>query len=148
MRLSQYIKKPLQDYLPKDRRIFSFFLLIFWPLFFTSCVHSDNSFYFGHYSEAESLFNHGVYEKAIQKYQAYIDENPEGHLAIISQYYIARSYAALGHQEEAKGLYQQIIQKYPDAVWARFSETQLKDLQTSSDLTARPSPSEISVFKT
>ena len=85
-------------------------------------------FYFGHYSEAEKHYNKGEYEEAIGKYQAYIDENPEGNLAVISQYYIAKSHAALGHKDEARGIYQDITQQYPDLVWAKFAERQLNEL--------------------
>ena len=99
-------------------------------LFLTaSCAHRVENYYFGNYSEAERLYNKGEFEKAIQKYQAYIDQNPEGNLAVISLYYMARSHGALGHAEEAKRLYQQIMKDDPDAVWAHFSETQLKELE-------------------
>ena len=98
-------------------------------LLVVSCARGPENFYFGDYSEAERLFNEGKYGKAIQKYQTYIDENPEGNLAVISQYYIARSHAALGHTEEAKSLYRDIVDHYPTLVWANFSATQLKELQ-------------------
>ena len=95
-----------------------------------SCAptRSNESFYFGSYSEAEALYNRGEYEKAIQKYQSYIDENPEGNLALISQYYIARSQAALGRTEDAKSIFQKIVNEHHDTVWANFSESQLKEL--------------------
>ncbi len=100
----------------------------------SGCIHIHNreAFYFGSYSEAERLFAKGEFDKAIQKYQAYIDENPEGNLAIISQYYIARSHAALGHKDEALQLFRQIIEKYPDVIWANFSQTQLKELESAT----------------
>ena len=101
----------------------------------TSCKHRLNnpdSFYFGAYSEAESFYNQKQYERAIQKYQAYIDENPEGNLAVISQYYMGRSQAALGHVDEAKSIYQKIVQDHPTLVWANFADTQLKELQKAS----------------
>ena len=94
-----------------------------------SCAHRPKTFNFGRYSEGERLFNKGDYPKAIREYQAYIDEHPEGHLAVISQYYIAKSYAALGHTGEAKKAYQEIIKRYPDVVWANFAQTQLKELE-------------------
>ncbi len=96
----------------------------------SGCIHIRNreAFYFGNYSEAEALFKKGEYDKAIQKYQAYIDENPEGNLAVISNYYIAKSHDALGHTDEAKQLYQQIVEKYPSLIWSNFSETRLKEL--------------------
>ena len=97
----------------------------------TSCAHhrGAENYYFGNYSEAERLYQKGQYEKAIQKYTAYRDENPEGNLAVISEYYIAKSHAALGHNDEAKSLFQKIIKEHPDMVWANFSETQLKELE-------------------
>ena len=96
----------------------------------SSCAHqgTGENFYFGSYSEAEALYNRGQYEKAIQKYQAYIDENPEGNLALISQYYIARSHADLGRVEEAKRIFEKIVNEHRDTVWANFSESQLKEL--------------------
>ncbi len=94
----------------------------------TSCAHNRESFYFGNYSEAEQLYNQGEYEKAIQKYQAYRDENLEGNMAVIALYYMGKSHAALKHTDEAREIFQQIIKDHPDAVWANFSETQLKEL--------------------
>ena len=97
----------------------------------SSCARNrtGENFYFGSYSEAEALYNHGQYEKAIQKYQAYIDENPEGNLALISQYYIGRSHAALGRIDEAKRIFQKIVNEHRDTVWANFSDSQLKELE-------------------
>ena len=103
-------------------------------LAFTSCARGREGFYFGNYSEAEKLYNKGEYEKAIGKYQAYLNEYPEGNLAVISQYYVAKSHAALGHKEEAAALYKKIIQEHRDLIWANFSENQLKELEgTPSD---------------
>ena len=110
-------------------KVIGVFLLIA-GLAFSSCAQkTSETFYFGNYSEAEALYNRGEYEKAIQKYQGYIDENPEGNLALISQYYIARSHAALGRTDEAKRLFQKIVKEHHDTVWANFSESQLKDLE-------------------
>lgn len=120
-------------------KINTFFLLLFF-LSLSSCAHNPDRFYFGHYSEAEALFQKGLYGKAIQKYQAYIDENPEGHLAVISRYYIARSRAALGQKDEAREIYQDIIKNYPEVVWANFSETQLKELDVALKEEAKEMP--------
>lgn len=89
----------------------------------------EGDYYFGTYSEAEVFYNRKEYPKAIQRYQAYIDENPEGNLAVISQYYIAKSQLALGHTDEAKVLFEKILKEHPDMVWANFSEGQLKEIQ-------------------
>ncbi|MBU3759024.1 MAG: tetratricopeptide repeat protein [Candidatus Omnitrophica bacterium] len=100
----------------------------------SGCLRHQRNFYFGHYSDAERYYAKGEYEKAIEKYQAYRDENPEGNLAVIAHYYMAKSYQALGKNSEARAAYQEIKAKYPDMVWANFSETQLKDLTESDSL--------------
>ena len=116
----------------RQARLFLSFILMFsLPLAFSSCA-SHKAYYFGNYSEAESLYNHGEYERAIQKYQAYIDENPEGHLALISLYYIGRSHAALGHKDAAKEIFQKIIREHPNVIWANFAETQIKELDQTA----------------
>ena len=91
--------------------------------------HGPEDFYFGDYSEAEIYYARGQYDRAIQKYQSYIDENPEGNLAIIAQYYIAKSHAALGHDDAARELFNKIVSSNPDLVWANFSETQIKEME-------------------
>lgn len=101
--------------------------------FSTGCIRRSQNFYFGHYSDAERYYTKGEYEKAIEKYQAYRDENPEGNLAVIAQYYMAKSYQALGKTDEARAAYEQIKKEHPDLVWANFSETQLKELAASTD---------------
>jgi len=100
-------------------------------MFLASCSvkKGPEHFYFGNYSEAETLYNEGVYEEAIAKYLTYIDENPEGNLAVISRYYIAKSHVALGQSTQARQIFELIIREHPDLVWANFSETQLKELQ-------------------
>jgi len=96
-------------------------------------------FYFGTYSEAEIAYNQGHYQDAIDKYSAYISENPEGNLAVIAQYYMARSYANLGQNDKAVEHYSSIMQKHPDLVWAKFSEGQLQELKVDKK-TLTPSP--------
>ncbi len=86
-------------------------------------------YYFGAYSEAETAYNQERYQEAIDKYSAYTAENPEGNLAVIAKYYTARSYAQLGQMDKARELYQEIVQKYPDLVWAKFSASQLEELK-------------------
>ncbi len=105
-------------------------LLFLFPVLMmsTGCIRRSQNFYFGHYSDAERHYTKGEYDKAIEKYQAYRDENPEGNLAVIAQYYIAKSYQALGKTEDARVNYEEIKKSHPDLVWANFSETQLKEL--------------------
>ena len=101
---------------------------------FTSCYHTP-AFNFGPYSEAEEFYKKGKYEKAIEKYQEHLKENPEGNLAVISRYYMAKSFDSLGRTGEARPLYQQIIQEQPKLIWADFSKSRLAELSPNS-----PSP--------
>lgn len=99
-------------------------------LLLASCASKGPAhYYFGDYSEAERLYNKGEYEKAIDKYNAYLQENPEGNLAVIARYYIGKSYAALGDKERAKEVFNKIVAEYPDLVWANFAKNQLKELE-------------------
>lgn len=104
-------------------------LLLISGLVLSGCAPKrTENFYFGKYSEAEKLYNAGQYEKAIEKYQTYREENPEGNLAVMAQYYIAKSYQALGKTDEAKKIFEEIKKNYPELPWANFSETQLKEM--------------------
>ena len=87
---------------------------------------------FGSYSNAEKFYAEGKYEKAIESYQKYIDEQPEGNLAIISQYYIAKSHVALKHNKEAKSGFEGIVQQHPELIWAELSKEQLKTLEVDA----------------
>ncbi len=117
-------------------------LLVLLTLVFTGCMsrrHSEEEFYFGNYSEAESFYNRKQYDKALQRYQAYVDENPEGNLAVIAKYYMGRCHAALGHIDEAKSIYQNIAARHSDLVWGNFAENQLKELENPGSVKA-PEP--------
>lgn len=92
------------------------------------CLHNPERFYFGDYSQAELFYSKGEYERAIQKYQAFMDTNPEGNMAVIAMYYMARSYQYLDRNDEAKTIYEAIIKNHRESVWANFSESHLKEL--------------------
>ena len=114
-------------------RVRNILILIIGAVFLISCARNPENFYFGDYSEAERLFKKGEHERAIQKYQEYIDENPEGNLAVISNYYIARSHLALERPEEAKEIFKEIRDEHPNLVWAHFSELQLKEMKGAGE---------------
>jgi TolA-binding protein len=112
-------------------------------MFLSACARmfpkGPDRFYFGSYSEAEVAYNQGNYQEAVDKYSAYIAENPEGNLAVIAEYYMARSYANLGQADKAREYYTRIIQEHPDLVWAKFSEGQLQELKVDKKVLT-PSP--------
>ena len=99
------------------------------PALLVSCATIKGETNFGYYSEAENYYAKGKFEKAISKYEAYLAEEPQGNMAIIAHYYIAKSQAALGHTEAAKAGYQAIIKDYPKSDWANFSKDQLELLE-------------------
>lgn len=103
-------------------------MVIYSIVLFTGCFHLPVRHDFGSYSNAEKFYAEGKYQKAIDSYKKYIDEQPEGNLAIISKYYIAKSYAALNQKSQAKVGFDEIIRLYPDLVWAELSKEQLSSL--------------------
>ena len=118
-----------------SRFVKGFASLFFVCILLVSCARHSAQFYFGNYSEAERYYNEGKFEKSIEYYQNYINENPKGNLAVIAYYYIAKSYAAIGKEEEAKRGYQKIVKNYPDLVWADFSKTQLEEMASDGKTT-------------
>jgi tetratricopeptide (TPR) repeat protein len=96
---------------------------------FASCASGAPKYSFGPYSEAETFYKKANYPKAIEKYQEYLTLNPQGNLAAIAEYYIAKSYAASGNRDKAREGFQQVSEKFPGTSWAEFSKEQLDMLQ-------------------
>ncbi len=117
------------------KKFFGFSSLLLLLILFSSCSHFKGSS-FGPYSEAEDLYQQGKYEKAIAKYQEYIDENPEGNMAEIAIYYQAKSYAALGKTGEARNAFQKVIDTYPEEEWAAYAKEQLEKLSSCEKASA------------
>lgn len=100
-------------------------------LILSGCMHGPARHQFGSYSDAEKYYAQGKYKKAIDAYADYIEDNPDGNLAVIAQYYIAKSHAMLGENAEAKSAFEKIASQYPDMIWAELSKEQLKNLSAS-----------------
>lgn len=97
------------------------------PILLAACSRfSETSF--GYYSQAEKYYSEGKFEKAIDAYEDYLKQEPQGNMAIISHYYIAKSQAAMGKTGEAEKGFNEIIKKYPSSNWAKFSKDQLEQL--------------------
>ena len=110
----------------RSSRIFLLFLIL---LGLASSCRSAPHFNFGPYSEAEKLYQKGKYEKAIAKYEEYLRENPQGNIAVVSYYYMAKSYEGLDRPEKARPLYRKIAKEHPGLIWAEFAKTRLKELK-------------------
>lgn len=94
-----------------------------------SCASRSPKYSFGPYSEAETFYKKGNYSKAIEKYQEYLAANPQGNLAAIAEYYVAKSYVASGNPEKAREGFKLVLEKFPGTSWAEFSKEQLEMLQ-------------------
>ncbi|HCM42972.1 MAG TPA: hypothetical protein DIS66_06660 [Candidatus Omnitrophica bacterium] len=117
--------KNMKSFLKSIQIVFLFGIGV---LFLSGCLRSPARHQFGDYSNAEKYYAEGKYEKAIESYQNYMDKNEEGNLSIIAKYYTAKSYVALQKNDQAKKYYQEIINQYPDLIWAELSKEQLKNL--------------------
>jgi TolA-binding protein len=94
-----------------------------------SCAFRSSSHSFGPYSEAEAFYRKANYPKAIEKYQEYLAANPQGNLAAIAEYYVAKSYIASGDTAKARESFERVTTKFPGSSWAAFSKEQLDMLQ-------------------
>lgn len=102
-------------------------------IFLSGCLRSPARHQFGDYSNAEKYFAEGKYEKAIDSYQKYVDRNEDGNLSIIARYYIGKSNVALQKPDVAKKSFTEIINQYPDLIWAELSKEQIENLDSASN---------------
>lgn len=116
---------------PKNLFRISWRLVLFFALGAGCVSNRIERFHFGAYSEGEKLFQEEKYEEAILKYQAYIDENPAGNMAVIARYSIAKSHLALGHVDQAKSYFKKIAAEHKGLIWAELSEKQLEEMISS-----------------
>ena len=101
---------------------------LLFPMLVSSCASFQKSRY-GSYAEAEKAFSRGKYEKAITGYRDYLEQNPGSGMAVIAEYYIGKSYAAMGRIGEAEKAYRDVIEKYPQSSWADFSQKRLNEIK-------------------
>ena len=99
-----------------------------------SCAFHSSKHSFGPYSDAEIFYKKGNYPKAIEKYQEYLNENPQGNMAAIARYYIAKSYAISGDAVKAHENFEQVVKQYPQTSWADFAKEQLEMLQGTAKI--------------
>jgi TolA-binding protein len=116
----------------KARKLLKTLPILLLLLVLVACRRTSPSFNFGDYSEAERLYEKGKYREAIAKYEEYIRENPEGNMAVIASYYMAKSYEGLGETDEARQIYEKIKKGHPGLIWADFSKTRLEELASES----------------
>ena len=108
-------------------RFFALFALL--SLMFASCASGPSKHSYGPYSEAETFYKKGNYPKAIAKYQEYLTSNPQGSMAAIAEYYVAKSQLASGDRIKARENFERVMAQYPKTSWAAFSKEQLEMLQ-------------------
>jgi outer membrane protein assembly factor BamD (BamD/ComL family) len=114
----------------KKMRLFAVGALL--GVMLASCASNAPRHSFGPYSDAETFYKKANYPKAIEKYQEYLATHPQGNLAAIAEYYIAKSYAASGNRDKACESFKQVVEKFPGTSWAEFSKEQLDMLQGSA----------------
>ena len=108
-------------------------LLALSGLVFASCATGPSNRSFGPYSDAEAFYKKGDYSKAVEKYQEYLAANPQGNLAAIAEYYIAKSYIASGDTAKAREGFERVARKFPGTSWAEFAKEQLAALHSAAE---------------
>ena len=66
------------------------------------------------FTEAEGYFHAGQYEKAVELYQRYVEENPKGEISRLALYRMAGIAADRYRYEDSLALLKRIIREYPD----------------------------------
>lgn len=110
------------------------------------CARSKDTekFYFGPYSEAEKFYKKGKYAEAIAQYEKFIEANPKSNMAVIAEFYTAKSYEELGDIDKAKTIFKKISKEYPDLPWGGFSKAHLEELETKK-ITSKKAPVKVSL---
>ncbi len=77
--------------------------------------------------EAKNLFEKESYENAISKFQKYRDKNPEGKHYPEATFYIGQSFKKLQMPVEAEIFFKEVVQSYPQSLWASRARKSLKE---------------------
>lgn len=80
----------------------------------------------GPYSLAEEFFANKEWRDAILQYQQYIERWPKGSYVANATYKIGVCFAELGHAQEAKVFFEEVIAKFPGSSQAKSATTRLK----------------------
>jgi tol-pal system protein YbgF len=75
---------------------------------------------------AESYFNLKEYKKAIIDYSKITEHFPNSKLLPVTLYKIGISFDALGMHDDAKGFYQDLVEKFPKSAEAKKAKSKLK----------------------
>ena len=77
------------------------------------------------FSKAEKLFQKKEYENALELYNEYISNFPKGYLAAEALMKIGLIQTALGENDAARKIYEQIIDRYPDSFFALTAKVEI-----------------------
>lgn len=115
-------------------------------LLLSGCARTQETekFYFGAYSEAEKLYKKGKYSEAVVKYNEFVESNPKSNMAVIAEFYTAKSYEELGKIEKAKTLFKKISKGHADLPWGGFAKAHLEELEIKK-LTSKKIPAKVSL---
>lgn len=78
-------------------------------------------------AEAKNLFKEKSYETAISKFQKYRDDNPKGVDYPEATFYIGQSFKKLKMPIEAEVFFKEIVQSYPNTLWASRAKKSLEE---------------------
>ncbi|NMB96983.1 MAG: tetratricopeptide repeat protein [Clostridiaceae bacterium] len=77
------------------------------------------------YSQAYNFFQSGNYQQALEKYLKIPDYMENYSKMDIVLYYIGKTYLALNDNENAKLAFQEVIERFPESEYAKYSENRL-----------------------
>jgi ABC-type branched-subunit amino acid transport system substrate-binding protein/outer membrane protein assembly factor BamD (BamD/ComL family) len=77
------------------------------------------------FSKAEKLFQKKEYDNALELYNEYISNFPKGYLTAEALMKIGLIQTALGKNEDARKIYEQIVDRYPDSFFALTAKVEI-----------------------
>ena len=84
------------------------------------------------YDAGKSLQEAQRYDEAIQKYEEYVDENPESPLAPYAQIYAARCYRDMAKKPAAMAAYKKVIERYPQHNLAEWAAGEMRAIENKT----------------
>ena len=86
-------------------------------------THADNA-----YGLAKKFYHRGQYDKAIEYFEKYIDENADNTMYEIALYYLSKSYKNTQDYSNALLNYQKLIDNKGDAFWIDLAKADMEEI--------------------
>ena len=96
-------------------------------LFASGCVQVPTKF--AAYPAADSLQKDGKFAEAIEKYNEFVETNPESALVPNALFHIAECYVGLDQKDDATAAFKKVMDQFPASDPAQWAKQKIKILE-------------------